>query len=65
MFAYQGVLYAGKYYCKKSVLTNSIKMTKIKISQNKKASRINHLELLRLEKQLNVLIDERNSPFLL
>lgn len=42
------------------------KMTKIKIAQNKNKARvINHFELIRLEKQLAKLIDERNDPFLL
>jgi hypothetical protein len=65
MFAYKGILHAGKYYCKKSALSNSIKMTKIKIAQNKNKARVNHFELLRLEKQLKHLIEERNHPFLL
>ena len=54
-----------KYYCKKSALSNSIKMTKIKIAQNKNKARVNHFELVRLEKQLRTLVDERNHPFLL
>jgi len=50
MFAYKGVLHAGKYYCKKSALLETIKMTKIKIAQNKNKARVNHFELIRLEK---------------
>jgi hypothetical protein len=65
MFAYRGVLHAGKYYGKKSVLNNEIKMTKIKISQNKNKARVNYFYLQRLEKKLKNLIEERNSPFLL
>ena len=65
MFAYKGVLHAGKYYCKKSALSETIKMTKIKIAQNKNKARVNHVQLIRLEQQLTKLIDERNDPFLL
>lgn len=65
MFAYKGVLHAGKYYCKKSALSNSIKMTKIKIAQNKNKAKVNQFELVRLEKQLKHMIDEMNHPFLL
>ena len=65
MFAYKGVLHAGKYYCKREALSKSIKLTKIKIAQNKNKARVNHFKLIQLEKQLQTLIDERNSPFLL
>lgn len=64
MFAYKGVLHVGKY-CKRAALSHSIKMTKNKIEQNKNKARVNRFELLRLEKQLRNLIDERNHPFLL
>ena len=51
MFAYKGVLHAGKYYCKKSALSETIKMTKIKIAQNKNKARVNHFEIKAISKE--------------
>jgi len=65
MFAYKGVLHAGKYYSKKTALSQTIKMTKNKIAQNKTQIRLKQLKLIQLEKQLQTLIDELNHPFLL
>lgn len=65
MFAYRGVLHAGKYYGKKSILQNEIKLTKIKLAQTQNKYRANNLKIQRLENKLKNLIDERNSPFLL
>lgn len=65
MYAYKGVLHAGKYHCKKGVLSNNIKYTKIKIAQLKSKQRELHHQIARLEQKVKHLIDERNSPFLL
>ena len=65
MFAYKGVLHAGKYVSKKGVLNNNIKYTKIKIAQLKNRQRKLHHEIHRLELKVKHMIEEQNQPFLL
>jgi len=65
MFAYKGVLHAGKYVGKKAILDNQIKLTKIKLAQQKNKARMNYFQIQKLEKTLKHLIDEQTQPFLL
>ena len=63
MFAYKGVLHAGKYVSNKHILSQNIKNTKIKISQLKSIQRKTNHKINRLELRLKDMIDKRNNPF--